>query len=152
MILRQTFVYPANAPGVLPGFGFPKRNNNYKIWSVLVNYDAAAVLVGNRVPSLIVNDGAGNTLCTFPLISTSIGDSEVGQILWAFGIAAASKSTGDGVRKQIPIPQDLWIQPQWSVGVEFDATGLGDILGPYILTSDETYGKTKNPEMVSPRD
>lgn len=122
--------------GVGTSFTVPRRLVPFRLVMATCAYVTAAAL-GNRVIELIVADGGGNTIAIFP-------GALIGPSLNSF----ATFSPGDTQRgpvagvEQVPIPDDLWIQPQWTLTFQISGAGAGDVMQS-VSTVQEWFTREK---------
>ena len=125
MRVRSVQNYPSAESQII----LAKRPESYRIISLFVSATTASVL-GNAQCLLSVVDGAGNSLMTFgspPLVNAI-------QSNFTFSAADVDTTTSVGVGGvaggfiMVPLPEELWVQPQWQVQILISPNTAGDVL------------------------
>ena len=145
--MRQTL----KIPNQLGNFtlAFPSRNESYRLVSLHALFTNLG-LVNAKSLVLVIIDGDGNSIYEFQTILVS--PAFTGSFTWCAAAVdvAISGNFVSGQFVTVPIPNDVWIQPNWRVVLlPLPAAEATDQTNG-ILLQTESYERPK--KTVAPRD
>jgi len=134
---RQTQIFPAQASSVT----FPTSNESWRIVSCfarITSTDATA-----KQLQLTLEDGGGNIIAQWSAPLLALNTLLLGVTFSAAGIDSSQQLLTPivtGSSFNVPIPDDVWIQPQWLLSIGLAPANAGDALTEVALQT-ETYDR-----------
>lgn len=125
----------------------PQRRAGYRVVSVFYSFTLSAG-IGNRAPQLSVLDGANGQLLV--LFGTSQPALGTGQVTFACNLNVG-RNADLGV-ETVALPDDLWIQPQWSLTIGIGSALAGDTIANITVLSEWYEGKELAKPPTEPQD
>lgn len=139
---RSTVILPAPGTTLLI---FPKRNMSYRVVTVASGVNTSAV-PGVRALVLQLMDGAGNAILVWS--GTTTNASNGGPVTQWSAQNSVAAATGFEV---VSIPDDLWVQPQWTLQLQVTNPQIGDIQGGATLQT-ESFSPAESKSSGQPDD
>ena len=143
--MRGSQPFPNPGAGVST-FTFPKRNESWRLVTMRASFTPGAA--GSQL-AIHLLDGTGADIACFAGPATG---GVVNQ-LYTFSSAAPDGIANSGVaaiaagQLQIGIPDDLWVQPQWTLRLQSDPANGADVITG-IIVQTEFYPPKKPLEPV----
>ncbi len=135
--MRHTQPFPDLAVGV-SSFTLPRRSESWRIVSMRATIQAGTAATQAQV-ALTLSDGAGNTICHFVSGNLPLAAYPL-TITWAPANSAFDVSLvgSPALLINVPIPDDLWVQPNWNVTLLISPNAAADRISN-MLTQIEYF-------------
>lgn len=127
-------------------FVLPKSNESYRIHTLTANFATANAV--NPQAALLILDGAGNLIAGFATLALQFGTGynvTFAAVSADYSMWGTATPVQQGGQFCCEIPNDLWIQPQWDVVVQFTPNDATDDISQIVLVTDR-YTAPKTPK------